>query len=240
MDLSLDLKSQVKKQQRKMGKAANGASAKDESAQDTPPMRLEECLARFTHEEKLAKEDYRCVKCERQRDAVKQLSVRKCPPVLVVHLKVCFFFFLLPTPPVYYRGSFLALLCWVEGFDTHFMQRFSHTKDKSSKLEMPVTFPVELDMVPYTTWHQNSGPGSTSTTNGAAAASRSLSSSAEAMYLLSAVIVHKGEINSGHYVSYAREGKDWFLFDDSKVVLVGEQEVLGAQAYLLVYVAGKV
>jgi ubiquitin carboxyl-terminal hydrolase 22/27/51 len=52
--------------------------------------------------------------------------------------------------------------------------------------------------------------------------------------------VHKGEINSGHYVSYAREGKDWFLFDDSKVVLVGEQEVLAAQAYLLVYVAGKV
>jgi hypothetical protein len=55
-------------------------------------------------------------------------------------------------------------------------------------------------------------------------------------YDLSAVIVHKGEINSGHYVNYAREGKEWFIFDDSKVVLVDESEVLAAEAYLLVYV----
>jgi hypothetical protein len=55
-------------------------------------------------------------------------------------------------------------------------------------------------------------------------------------YSLSAVIVHKGEINSGHYVNYCREGTDWFLFDDSKVVLVGEKEVLAAEAYLLLYV----
>jgi hypothetical protein len=55
-------------------------------------------------------------------------------------------------------------------------------------------------------------------------------------YELSAVIVHKGEINSGHYVNYAREGSDWFLFDDSKVVRVDEGEVLKAEAYLLIYV----
>jgi hypothetical protein len=57
-----------------------------------------------------------------------------------------------------------------------------------------------------------------------------------ASYELSAVIVHKGEINSGHYVNYAREGGDWFLFDDSKVVRVDEGEVLKAEAYLLIYV----
>jgi ubiquitin carboxyl-terminal hydrolase 22/27/51 len=93
MDLSLDLKAQVKKRKKDKNAHTNGengdaitvASAHDEP----PPMKLEECLARFTGEEKLAKEDYRCVKCERQRDAVKQLSLRKCPPVLVVHLKVC-------------------------------------------------------------------------------------------------------------------------------------------------------
>lgn len=59
-------------------------------------------------------------------------------------------------------------------------------------------------------------------------------------YSLSAVIVHKGGIESGHYVSYAREGQDWFLFDDSKVVLVSEAEVLAAQGYLLVYVCENV
>jgi ubiquitin carboxyl-terminal hydrolase 22/27/51 len=57
-------------------------------------------------------------------------------------------------------------------------------------------------------------------------------------YQLSAVIVHKGEINSGHYINYAREGNDWFLFDDSKVVLVSEAEVLKAEAYLMLYVLG--
>jgi hypothetical protein len=61
-----------------------------------------------------------------------------------------------------------------------------------------------------------------------------------AAYDLSAVIVHKGEINSGHYVNYAREGHDWFLFDDSKVVRVDEAEVLRAEAYLLIYVLGDV
>ena len=52
------------------------------------------------------------------------------------------------------------------------------------------------------------------------------------------MIVHKGKIDSGHYVSYSREGNDWFMFDDSKVVKVSEREVLGAEAYLLLYMVG--
>jgi ubiquitin carboxyl-terminal hydrolase 22/27/51 len=49
------------------------------------------------------------------------------------------------------------------------------------------------------------------------------------------VVVHKGKIDSGHYISYSREGDDWFMFDDSKVVLASEKEVLAAEAYLLFY-----
>lgn len=56
------------------------------------------------------------------------------------------------------------------------------------------------------------------------------------MYDLSAVVVHKGKMESGHYICYCREGNDWFMFDDSKVVLVSETEVLEANAYLLFYV----
>ena len=56
------------------------------------------------------------------------------------------------------------------------------------------------------------------------------------MYDLSAVIVHKGKMDSGHYICYCREGNDWFMFDDSKVVLVSEFEVLEANAYLLFYI----
>jgi ubiquitin carboxyl-terminal hydrolase 22/27/51 len=55
------------------------------------------------------------------------------------------------------------------------------------------------------------------------------------VYELASVVVHKGKIDSGHYISYSREGDDWFMFDDSKVVLASEKEVLGAEAYLLFY-----
>jgi ubiquitin carboxyl-terminal hydrolase 22/27/51 len=214
MDLSLDLKLQAKKRRKDKNATANGDAITVAAGEDPPPMQLEECLARFTGEEKLSKEDYRCNKCQKQRDATKQLSLRKSPPVLVVHLK-----------------------------------RFSHTKDKSSKVELPVSFPMDLNMVPYTAWHQrNLANGHTSTSKGTTSSTSKEKEtngdanpvSSEAMYMLSAVIVHKGDINSGHYVSYAREGRDWFMFDDSKVVLVTENEVLAAQAYLLVYVMAKV
>lgn len=101
-----------------------------------------------------------------------------------------------------------------------------------------MAFPMSLDMTPYSTKHQSKAKSSTgkskaSDTNGVP---DSADPSTSAKYTLSAVIVHKGEINSGHYVSYAREGRDWFLFDDSKVIVAGEGEVLSAQAYLLLYV----
>ncbi len=109
------------------------------------------------------------------------------------------------------------------------LKRFSHAKDKSSKLDMPVSFPLYLDMAPYTTSYKTD----------AKKVSKSeiyrLENSISISYTLSAVIVHKGGIESGHYVSYSREGTDWFLFDDSKVVLVSESEVLNAEAYLLLY-----
>jgi ubiquitin carboxyl-terminal hydrolase 22/27/51 len=137
------------------------------------------------------------------------------------------------------------------------VQRFSHHNDKSSKLGTPVKFPLTLDVIPYTTLYVSpetltKGPSNLATpskpkatngdTNGENPFASLLAIPKEQWdpnmltYVLSAVIVHKGEINSGHYVNYARKGTDWFLFDDSKVVLVDESEVLGAEAYLLVYV----
>jgi ubiquitin carboxyl-terminal hydrolase 22/27/51 len=164
------------------------------------------------------------------------------------------------------------------------LQRFSHAKDKSSKLSTPVKFPLNLNMLPYTTLYVDSpefmkhvedckkaaangthptangsspkSPQNQPETNGAAGTDTPSKSNAPANhtyeellkkpkeqwpintlnYQLSAVIVHKGEINSGHYINYAREGTDWFLFDDSKVVLVSEAEVLKAEAYLMLYV----
>ena len=101
-------------------------------------------------------------------------------------------------------------------------QRFSHTPSSSQKLSTPIRFPLLLDMYPYTT----------RATQPPSSGSRPLT----AAYMLNAVIVHKGSMDSGHYVSYSKEVSEWFLFDDSKVVTVTEKEVLAAEAYLLIYV----
>jgi ubiquitin carboxyl-terminal hydrolase 22/27/51 len=93
-------------------------------------------------------------------------------------------------------------------------------------------------MIPYTTLHRPSLSKKKSAQ--APVSADEDPDSTIGKYTLSAVIVHKGGIDSGHYVAYAREGRDWFLFDDSKVVLASEGEVLGAQGYLLVYVCENV
>ncbi|TID14084.1 ubiquitin carboxyl-terminal hydrolase 2 [Venturia nashicola] len=201
MDLSLDLRMQSKKRKLNGIAKTNGVNGKEDEG-----LRLEECLARFTGDERLGKDDYMCHKCGKQRDATKQLSIKQLPPVLSIHLK-----------------------------------RFSHTKEKASKLETTVAYPLSLDMTPFTTAHRpvlkKAKPQKPSATTNEA---EDLVDPDVGKYILSAVIVHKGDIQGGHYVSYAREGADWFLFDDSKVVGVSEAEVLSAQAYLLVYVCENV
>lgn len=108
-------------------------------------------------------------------------------------------------------------------------------------------------MVPYTAWHQHNADNGHSSLSSTSQASSDTAANgetngntsnakanSEALYLLSAFIVHGDDINSGHYVSYARERKDWLLFDDSKIVFATEQDVLGTQAYPLAYVMAKV
>lgn len=80
MDLSLDVRSHGKK--RKLN-IANG----DEPAS----LDLRDCLERFTVKEKLGSADYTCRKCDSPQSATKQLSIKRLPPVLSIHLKVCLF-----------------------------------------------------------------------------------------------------------------------------------------------------
>lgn len=180
----------------------------DGGAVQSSTIGLIDCLERFTGKEKLAKEDYSCSKCGGQQSATKQLSVQKLPPVLSVHFK-------------------------------RFEQ--DQAKKKGSKIESKVSFPMTLDPYPYSTRAKKAstadkswGKMSASTDNGNG--HNHDRESATTQFELSSVVVHKGGMDSGHYVNYCREGDEWFLFDDSKVVLVSEREVLQAEAYLLVYV----
>lgn len=107
---------------------------------------------------------------------------------------------------------------------------------------------MTLDLYPYTTNHRTSTaiptPQSSNSKGNVKSpppqnTNHNINSPANSLpYELAGVIVHKGKLDSGHYVSYSREGDDWFMFDDSKVVLVSEADVLAAEAYLLFYMVG--
>jgi ubiquitin carboxyl-terminal hydrolase 22/27/51 len=185
---------------------------------------LRDCLDQFTGREKLGAAGYTCTNCDGGQNAVKQLSIKRLPPTLLIHLKVhkshC------------YPLSLRSIL-------TH-AQRFERTKSTFSKIETKVSFPLTIDLYPYTTEYRSSQPTKSSKSSSSSTAppptNHNINSPSNSLiYDLSAVIVHKGKMDSGHYVNYSREGGDWFAFDDSKVVLVSEAEVLAAEAYLLFY-----
>ena len=176
-----------------------------------PSMDLTECLDRFTSTETLPATDYTCRKCDSQQSATKRLSLNRMPPVLPIHLK-----------------------------------RFSHSKTlaTSVKLDTKVRFPLSIDLSPYTSRLK---PAKVKADANASAAGAATDEGKEAppvpskpIYELSSVIVHKGKMDSGHYVSFSRVNDEWFMFDDSKVVLVEDDEVLASEAYMLFYVVREI
>ncbi|KAK3320069.1 ubiquitin carboxyl-terminal hydrolase-like protein [Cercophora scortea] len=96
--------------------------------------------------------------------------------------------------------------------------------ERAAKIDTPVHFPLQLNMLPYT----NRARGGDVKDNYELARS--------CTYDLLSVVVHVGEIDTGHYVSYCRVGDQWFQFNDHKVELAQKSDVLGAKAYLLFYI----
>ncbi|KAI0097452.1 ubiquitin carboxyl-terminal hydrolase [Nemania sp. FL0031] len=94
----------------------------------------------------------------------------------------------------------------------------------ASKIRTKVQFPLQLNMLPYTTRGQSDN----------ARDSQELSRSC--VYDLLSVVEHVGEIDTGHYVSYCRVGDQWFSFNDHRVELAKKSVVLGSEAYLLFYI----
>jgi ubiquitin carboxyl-terminal hydrolase 22/27/51 len=108
------------------------------------------------------------------------------------------------------------------------LKRYEHTLFKTqveigSKLSMLVRFPLELDLFPYTTL---------------AVHHEVETARKNYLYVLFAVIVHSGTLNSGHYLCYVRKsGTDkWIRFDDDFLSIVEWDEVRKSQAYMLFYI----
>ncbi|CAH0050096.1 unnamed protein product [Clonostachys solani] len=94
----------------------------------------------------------------------------------------------------------------------------------ASKIDEHVQFPLQLNMLPYT--HQSR------TREGKE--NKELERSC--IYDLLSVVVHVGELDTGHYMSYCRVGEQWFRFNDHKVEMATISDVLGAKAYILFYI----
>ncbi|KAL1956215.1 hypothetical protein VTO42DRAFT_7562 [Malbranchea cinnamomea] len=96
------------------------------------------------------------------------------------------------------------------------LKRFDTSRAVSEKVDTKVSFPLAINMLPYTTrpWSRDKS---------------------DYDYDLLSVVVHLGDIDSGHYLAYCRQGEQWFKFNDDRVTLVDEIEVMGADAYLLFY-----
>ncbi|KAF2723448.1 cysteine proteinase [Polychaeton citri CBS 116435] len=214
MDLSLDIKSTTVSIKKKKLSMINGTQTIKEIA----PMELTECLDRFTADETLSSDSYHCRKCDSGQEAKKRLSLLRLPPVIPIHLK-----------------------------------RFAHSKaaGSSNKVGTKIRVPFSLDLAPYCSTPKKKK--SDQQVNGSAESKKEEDKKGDAngksssddgdktpttdpVYELSSVIVHKGKIDNGHYISYSRQADEWFRFDDSMVVQVDEKEVLNAEAYMLFYI----
>ena len=230
MDLSLDVRNSAASTPTIVKKKKLPLTNGTQTSKEMAPVDLTECLDRFTSTETLSSDSYTCLQCTSAQEAKKKLSVERLPPVIPIHLK-----------------------------------RFSHSKTlaQSSKVETRIRFPVSLDLTPYSSSSSSKSKtnGSDKPTNGTvdddSSAKNESTNNRRAVYELSSVVVHKGKIDNGHYISYSRQrnsyasegeesggdedGEDeWFRFDDSMVVQVEEREVLGAEAYMLFYVVREI
>jgi len=95
---------------------------------------------------------------------------------------------------------------------------------------VPVRFPATLNMALYTTIGMQSNHVSS------APASSYIGPEVLYEYDLFAVICHEGQIDNGHYISYARFEDEWYRFDDDKVIHSNLATCLSSSAYMCFYV----
>jgi ubiquitin carboxyl-terminal hydrolase 22/27/51 len=174
-----------------------------------PSITLWDCLQRFTSPEKLSHSDrYYCNKCNNNTDSTKQLSIQALPTVLTIHIKR-------------FERKNLANAANQPGSG-------SNKQPQSKKIESHVRFPLtNLDLQQFTALQSHKQERTYN----------SYFSNPNSHYDLFALIVHKGTLETGHYICYFKNSLDscWYRNDDKSIVAVTESEVTSAQAYVLCY-----
>ncbi|CAG8655463.1 20292_t:CDS:2 [Dentiscutata erythropus] len=164
---------------------------------DGEPVDLKMCLNDFTKEEILEGDDaWNCPKCKCFRRAKKQLTISRLPDILLIHLK-----------------------------------RFSFDGPFRNKLETKVHFPLRnLDLTSYvpTPIPQPTPIGSIPKMDipGTGGSRYNLQQTGPFIYDLYAASNHYGGLNGGHYTACVRNRNEWHTFDDSRVSICDEQNVM--------------
>ncbi|KAF4632661.1 hypothetical protein G7Y89_g5462 [Cudoniella acicularis] len=104
------------------------------------------------------------------------------------------------------------------------LKRFKQNNGLASKIDTKVSFPLKLEMFPYTSRARSQDT------------KQNYELARSCTYDLQSVVVHVGNLETGHYVSYSRVGNQWFKFNDHNVTLASKSQVLNEQAFLLFYV----
>lgn len=178
-------------------------------------------LGRFIVNEKLDA-GYKCEKCGKLGRGTKQSRLASIPPILTLHLKR------------FRYGSTMDSLGSTAGsaFSGSTSRRRNNSQSESgsdaglftgtsgsAKIEGHVKFQQIFDIQPYLT--------------------DELKKNTRNMFCrLFAVIVHAGKnSHSGHYIAYVRNvaKNEWWKMDDARVIRVGKEEVISAEAYMLFY-----
>lgn len=215
------------------------------------------CLRRFVWAEKLpSHESMTCQSCGSCQGAVKQLSLEKLPPVLVLHAKrfehsgnvkiaakkldtyVIFPMTNLDLRP-YLSASILKKK--VLGY-TAFRGRPSQASPGTPKEEDPSLTEnrssLQTGEAPWMS-SVSSACEDSSVLPPRAYFSEKGNSQGKLeglMYDLFAVVCHRGTFQGGHYIAYVKSNDNkWYLCDDACITVVNEDAVKNSQAYMLFY-----
>lgn len=184
---------------------------------NTSSLTLNECFTMFTHAENLSSNTYMCATCNHTyQEATKQLSIRKAPEILTIHLKRFEHSFNTVKIDTFlqFPSEFSIFDYTTEGVHlSHEVNRISAHGSGLNALNQPSLSPSVIDP-----------------------AYNSKKYSKDMLYRLVATVNHSGVVDSGHYISFVRtEDDSWFKFDDATVSKVPAMTVLNSNPYMLLY-----
>jgi len=121
------------------------------------------------------------------------------------------------------------------------LKRFEQRAFNLVRIAKNVSFKATLDLAPFCTSDCKIGKEHKASKDGEnLLKEEEKPSKMEVLYDLYAVVVHRGNLNSGHYTAYVKltvgEKRRWFYISDSHVTTAAEESVLSCEgAYILFY-----